>query len=543
MLSASRASLAGLVFAVFVGCFDPTSVAGQSKPTAAEEDTFGNKLSAASEFIKAGRLDEAEELVNDVLARAPQNALGNTLAGIIADRKNDLAAAEKHFALVAKLEPKMPEARNNYGAILLRLKRTADAAREFEASLATDPERLSALVNLAQIRFNTGDLTSAGKLFERAKRISGDLEILRALVLISLQLNQPERAREQFREYFELAKQLSPADLEGFHKQTALGGELFAKGLIPEARTQLEFILSSFPKDADALILLAKTYLGQKDIILAGRLLESAIVKGVNDPRIYATLAEVYKSGGYFENAIPAMRLAVEKDPKNEFYRARYGLMLIDSRAPAAAIIRLKESLEEFPGSVRILLALGAAQQSDGKSAEARTSFERAVRMDPTSVAALAYLAGSQVEQAQYDEAAKTYERALEVDEANAILHYLLADTLLKIPNADQSKIQRHLERSVRIDGNLAQAHFALGKLYARGEKWDEALREFEKTVEHAPGLAEAYYQLGRILARLKRVDESKTAFEKHKKLSETQSAQKETHRQDMVRRLADVRF
>jgi len=82
-----------------------------------------------------------------------------------------------------------------------------------------------------------------------------------------------------------------------------------------------------------------------------------------------------------------------------------------------------------------------------------------------------------------------------------------------------------------------------LGKLYVRGEKWDEALREFEKTVEHAPGLAEAYYQLGRTLARLKRVDESRTAFEKHKKLSETQSAQKETHRQDMVRRLADVRF
>ena len=70
-----------------------------------------------------------------------------------------------------------------------------------------------------------------------------------------------------------------------------------------------------------------------------------------------------------------------------------------------------------------------------------------------------------------------------------------------------------------------------------------KALNEFEQTVTHAPELAEAYYQMGRMLARLKRTDEAKIAFAKHKKLNETQSAQKETHRQDLVRRLADVRF
>lgn len=48
---------------------------------------------------------------------------------------------------------------------------------------------------------------------------------------------------------------------------------------------------------------------------------------------------------------------------------------------------------------------------------------------------------------------------------------------------------------------------------------------------------------LGRSLARLKRNDEAQKAFAEHKRLNESQTAQKEIDRRALVRRLADVRF
>jgi Tfp pilus assembly protein PilF len=537
-----RKYIGSLVLTGCLWCFCPHVAAAQPKPANLKNQATEQKLNEAREALAAQDLARAEKLLREVLAVSPRSVTAHSLAGIVADRKNDLTAAEKHFATAARLAPTSPETRNNYGAILVRLNRRTEAAGEFAASLKANPNQPSALVNLGQIRVAENNLAAARELFEKVKAIAPDVEILRALILISLQLNEKTRAAAEFKEYSAALKNVSVSYADA-KPDESLGKALLTGGLPDEARQEFEYILAGDAGNINALILLSKVYLQQKDIRAAGKLLESAVARGINDAKIYAALADVYQSGGYMENAIPAMRLAIEKDPKNDFYRARYGLLLIDSKAPAAAIIRLNEALREFPNSSRIRLVLGIAQQMDGKSVDARNSFERVLEIEPKSVPALAYLATSQVEQAQYAEALKTYERALAVEEKNAILHYLLADTLLKIPTSDTALIQKHLVRSVQLDEKLAQAHVALGKLYARAEDWQKALIEFEQGARFAPESAEAHYQLGRTLARLKRTEESKAAFEKYKKLNETQTAQKEASRQELVRRLANVQF
>ena len=289
--------------------------------------------------------------------------------------------------------------------------------------------------------------------------------------------------------------------------------------------------------------MLAKIYLRNKDLKSAGRLLETAVAKGIENGTIYATLADVYEVGGYLENAIPAMRLAIEKEPKNEFYRVRYGLLLIDSKAPAAAIIRLTESATEFPNSAKIWLALGIAQQTDGKSDDARNSFEKVLKIEPKSVPALAYLALIMDEKGNFAETVSFTERALAIEENNAILHYLLADTILKIPEGDTAKAEKHLQRAIEIDATLTQAYLSLGRLLVRQNRWEEAAAKFETAVKLTPDFAEAQYQLGRALARLKRTEESNRAFEKFKTLNESQTAKRETTRKELVQRLANTRF
>ncbi len=522
---------------LFAGFF---VVRGQSpkKP----QNSTAQKTASASELVGKGEFAAAEVLLRKIIAAEPNNVTARTLAGIAADRRNDLQSAEKHFAIAAKLKPDSPEARNNYGAILFKLKKPEVAAREFSASLLINPNQPNAQVNLAQIHFERGtlsDLRVARNLFEKVFQVAPDVEIARALVGIALRLNERERAASDFQRYFSIAENaVQPVKL-----RVELGAALLKGNLNSEAIRELEASVAVDNTDVQALLLLSGAHLTRKNIKAAGLTLESAIARGVDDAKIYAALAEVYQAGGFIENAIPAMRLAIEKDAANEIYRARYGLMLIDSKAPAAAIIRLNEAVKIFPKSARIRLALGIAHLVDRQTADAKKSFEDALAIEPKSVPALAYLATVAVEQADYARGAAMYERALGIETENAYLHFLLAETLAKIPSSDESVTRKHLELAIKIDPTLAKAHLALGKMELRGSRWQEAAAEFERAVKYEPESAEAQYQLGRVLTRLKRPAEAQIAFEKHKKLSETQSTKKETDRREYVRRLADVRF
>jgi Tfp pilus assembly protein PilF len=533
-----------LIAAIVCVCVCFGSSPAQTKLSPVNTQKIEKLLAESTAALQTADFIRAKTILQEILLVAPRNATANTLAGIVADKENDLAKAEKHFALAAKIAPTAPETRNNYGAILLRLGRRKEAAGEFTASLAISPKQSSALINLAQIRVIEGNLTGARELFEKAKSIASDVEILRALVTISLGLRERERAAQEFTEYIAAVK-AEPAAFGRNNKirDVSLAEALLAGGLADEARQELESVLSKENQNVNALILLSKVFLQQKNIRAAGRLLESAVAGGLDDAKIYLALAEVYEAGGYPENAIPAMRRAIAKEPKNDFYRSRYGLLLVNSKAPAAALIRLEEALKEFPDSASLWFALGIAQFDNNKIPEAGKAFEKALSIDSKLIPALAYLGAVLVEQAQYADAVKIYEQAIELNGKVALLHYLLGDTLLKMTDIDEKRIEAALKRAAELDTNLTSAHLTLGRLYARQARWAEAAVSLERAAKLEPNRAETFYQLGRVYARLKRTDESKATLERFKQLNDSQKEQKETSRRELVRRLANVRF
>ena len=407
--------------------------------------------------------------------RVEQKVDAHTRQGMTAAEANDLKKAERHFAAAASLAPSDPATRNNYGAILMRLGRTAEARTQFEASLKLNPDQPSALTNLAQIYFERGqpdDLRMALTLFERATKITSDSQVSDALVTTYLKLAQ---------------------------------------------------------------------VLMKEDIRAAGRTLESAVANGLEDAKIYAALAEVYQADGRFENAIPAMRLAVQHDPRNEIYHFRYGLLLIDSSAPAAGILRLQEALKQFPSSARLWLALGIAQLTHGQNVEAETSFKQSLSLDAKSVPALAYLGVTYSERGLYDKAIGLYEQAITLSPQNAALYYLVADTMLKTSAAVVTHAEKYLKRATELDPTLAGAYLAWGKFYVRANRFSEAAPLFERAVSLQPELLEARYQLSQVLVKLKRRDEANRELEIFKQLSAQQKARNEPR--EMARRLANVRF
>jgi tetratricopeptide (TPR) repeat protein len=322
-----------------------------------------------------------------------------------------------------------------------------------------------------------------------------------------------------------------------------LGAALLAASLNTEAVEELSSAASADPNNVQSILLLARAHLARKDIQSAGRTLEGAVARGIKSGPVYAALADLYELSGHVENAIPAMRLAIEADPKNEFYRFRYGMLLTDTKAPAAAVIRLQEALQTFPRSARLWFALGIAHFSNHNGDEAAKAFERSLEFDPKFAPALAYLGLLQAEQGQYKPALALYDQALSLDEQLAIVHYLAADTLLKDASPDFTGAEKHLVRAITLDKSFALAQLALGKLYQRSDRLTDAARQFEYVIKLEPNLAEAHYQLGRIYTRLKRASEAQAELATFKRLSDEQKEQSQTELQGIVRRLANVRF
>ena len=493
----------------------------------------GDAAAARASFVKALKLD-------------PDDVSAHTYLGILADGAGDLKEAERHFSAAALADPFRASARNNYGAILMRTGRHKLAAAQFEASLKLDRRQPHALVNLAQIRFASGapeDLAAAADLFARAYEIRPDAEVARALTVVSLRRQDKTAAATRYRDY---AARLAAETGTSAHAQPSraeLGAALFEAGLLGEAVEELTAAVNLNPADSESVVRLARAQLARKDIPAAGRTLEASVARGHDPAPVYALLAEVYEQAGHVENAIPAMRLAIQRDPRSEKYRFGYGLLLVNAYAPAAAAIRLEEALKDFPDSSRLWFALGLAHFKLDKDAEATRALKRAAELDPKFGPPFAYLGMMRAKAGAYPEAVALYEDALRADPKLAPAHYLIAEALLKQTSADSARVESHLRRAVELDATFTPARLSLGRFYMRAERWDAAVAELEKAASLDPDVAEAHYQLGRAYVRLKRQQDAQAALATFKRLSETQKAREDTELREVVKRLANVRF
>jgi Tfp pilus assembly protein PilF len=492
-----------------------------------------------------GDTTAARDSFEKALSLKQDEVTAHTYLGIIADRSGDLKEAERHFAAAVKAEPNRASVRNNYGAILMRTGRAGLAAVEFEKSLKLDADQPSALVNLAQIRFAGGtpeDLRASVELFKHAFAIQGDVDIARALTVISLKLKDYPAASTYYQNYAVALTRQTEKSAHAPAARAELGAALVEAGLLKEAEAELTAVVSLNPTDTDSILLLARVYLAGKNIPAAGRTLEASVARG-NDPApVYALLAEVYEQSGHLENAIPAMRLAIQRDPQSEKYRFEYAVLLTNSNAPGAAVIRLEEALQSFPSASRLWFALGFANFKLDKTEEAERALRKAIDLDPKFAPAFAYLGLIRARTGVYSEAISLYESALRSDPKLAVVHHLIADAMLKM-NADPRMIEKHLRQAINMDPTFASARLALGKLFMRSQRWADAVSELEQTIKLDPGLHEAYYQLGLAYGRLKRTTDAESAMATFKRLSDAQKKHDDDELREVVKKLSNVRF
>ena len=136
------------------------------------------------ENMRAGRLDVALALVQDILKRRPDDHNAAQILALLLVQSGKLEAALPYLAAAVAAEPRANQYRNNYANTLLQLKRYADAVEQWERAVEVDPQYAFGWLGLACARIYVHDSAGARQAAERGLALRpGWPEITRALVV------------------------------------------------------------------------------------------------------------------------------------------------------------------------------------------------------------------------------------------------------------------------------------------------------------------------------------------------------------------------
>ena len=175
-----------------------------------------------------------------------------------------------------------------------------------------------------------------------------------------------------------------------------------------------------------------------------------------------------------------------------------------------------RQALEDDPSSAEALYGIGSVYLQQQKTAEARESFERAIKLRaaypgtlPNAWNNLGILAARE---GNTDSAIADFEHALEIDPAHSI-------ALLNLGNAyrqrkDWATAKSTLERALALNSEDPEANYSLGMVYAQLNDTEQAHDYLAKAIALRPVYPEALNNLGILYLRTRRPEEAIRSFE-----------------------------
>jgi predicted CXXCH cytochrome family protein len=149
----------------------------------------------------AGRLEEARQAFERAMLHQPDSASAHNNLAVLLLRQRKPQEALRHAAEAARLAPGDLPNRLTHATVLARLERYGEAAAEWEAALAIDPDQPETHMNLGSARRARGDLGGAIRQYRRAVELKPSLAPAHFHLAVSLEeINKAEAAERHYRE-------------------------------------------------------------------------------------------------------------------------------------------------------------------------------------------------------------------------------------------------------------------------------------------------------------------------------------------------------
>lgn len=203
---------------------------------AAAQDTqsISLRLALAHSCLWSKQSQCVLDVYREILTLNPDSAEADMLAGEALDEMKDNEGSTKMFRAAVKADPKYPNAHFGLGYLLWTQKQYKEAASEFQAELANDPDHVQAKLYLADADIQMNKLDDAQPLLEGVEKQDSSI----ALDHLDLGIVYTEAGRKEdaLRE-LNAAEKLTPNDVDVHWR---LGRLYRALGKADEAKAEFD---------------------------------------------------------------------------------------------------------------------------------------------------------------------------------------------------------------------------------------------------------------------------------------------------------------
>ncbi len=192
------------------------------------------RLALAHSYLWSKQFNYVLDVYHEILALDPDSAEADMLAGEALDEMKDNAGATQMFRNAVKANPREPNAHFGLGYLLWSQKIYPEAASEFKAELANDPNHIQATVYLADTYIQMNQFSEAEPLLEKAVQMEPSASL--AHLDLGIVYAEADRKEDALRELL-LAAKLTPDDVNVHWR---LGRLYRSMGRKEEAKAELD---------------------------------------------------------------------------------------------------------------------------------------------------------------------------------------------------------------------------------------------------------------------------------------------------------------
>jgi tetratricopeptide (TPR) repeat protein len=254
---------------------------------------------------------------------------------------------------------------------------------------------------------------------------------------------------------------------------------------------------------------------------------------------LHRLLGELDEQMGDPLAAVHEQEQAVRLDPNEQNY-FEWGSELLLHRAVWQAAEVFKNGAKAYPGSARMLAALGAALFAGDLYEDAAASLCAASDLSPADHEPYTFM--GRVEMASPKPLVciePRLARFVHQQPGNSTANYLYAMAIWKRqqPRPDPQalrQVENLLTRAVAIDASCADAYLQLGILSSAQHHPEAAISYYNQAIAADPQLGEAHYRLGIAYDRIGAPEKARQEFQLHDEIEALRAAKVERQRREV---------
>lgn len=503
-------------------------------------------------FIKQGKLDRANELLDKALAETPIHVNAFVNRGLIKARKGNLTQAIVDYGLALELVPHHFQANFNLGVAYYRLKQFehAEKALQNAVELSGGADKAKALYNLGLTYRNLGanKFHLAKKSFTQAIRIKPDyIEARFALASLEEQTaDGMQRALEEYNKVLSLLPNFPPAyfriaslhynagnittALEFYQKALQYNPD-YAKarynlGLLYMDQRQWENAKASFfavlalqPNNELAYFQLGRIAHEEKHLSLALEHYQKALEQRDGKyPKVLLNIGLVYNQLENYNKAVEYYTRAINLDPK--YHQAWYNLGMVLNRQnlPAKAEQALLTAIQHYPNYEQAWFNLGVIYAKENRDKESINAYLKALEIEPNYIKAKLNLAVRYANANDYAKAIELYEQVIKQDDSYASAWTNLGIAHYKTGRYDLAETE--LVKALELEPANVNSLRSLARVYFQRNDQEKGISLLQSAVDNQQDDAGLRLELGLAYLQTRNKPAARKELEKASRLA-----------------------